>query len=71
LATHAQVAVEESKTAAAPSTLSESLIASMNEFSDKLIEQRKQLKPPASYPTRDNICEFREALNGTLRIVPD
>lgn len=40
----------------------------MNSLSDKLIEERKQLKPPASYPQRENISQFTEALNGTLRI---
>ena len=40
----------------------------MNELSDQLIEQRKQLKPPENYPQRANISAFREALNGTLNI---
>lgn len=64
---------EESKQAqsVAPTSLSESLIESLNALSDQLIEQRKQLKPPSSYPQRENISEFREALNGTLRIATD
>lgn len=40
----------------------------MDELSEKLIEQRRQMKPPASYPTRENISEFKEVLNGTLRV---
>ena len=59
---------EESKQAQAPTQLSASLIQSMNVLSDQLIEQRKQLKPPANYPQRENIGDFREALNGTLRV---
>lgn len=43
----------------------------MNTLSDQLIEQRKQLKPPANYPQRENIADFREALNGTLRVAGD
>ena len=63
---------EESKqaesTSAIPTSLSPGLIAQMNELSDKLIESRKQLKPPANYPQRENIGQFAEAVNGTLRI---
>jgi len=48
--------------------LSQSIIEKMNALSDQLIESRKQLKPPANYPQRENISQFSEALNGTLRI---
>jgi len=61
-------ASEESKQAAAPSLLSPVIIERMNVLSDQLIEQRKELKPPANYPQREHISEFKEALNGTLRV---
>ena len=40
----------------------------MNALSDQLIEERKQLKPPANYPQRENIGGFREAQNGAITI---
>lgn len=50
-----QASVEESKQAEAPTKLSSDLIERMNALSDQLIEQRKVLKAPASYPQRENI----------------
>lgn len=42
-----------------PSALTEQLVNEIDSLSAKLIEERKQLKPPNDYPTRDNI-EFKE-----------
>ena len=33
-----------------------------------MIEQRKQLKPPATYLQRENVADFREPMNGTLHL---
>ena len=66
-----QASAEESKQAEAPTRLSSDLIERMNALSDQLIEQRKVLKAPSGYPQRENISQFREALNGTLRITTD
>jgi hypothetical protein len=53
---------EESKQVESSLTsLSPAVIDGMNTLSDQLIEQRKQLKPPANYPQRENISGFREA----------
>ena len=54
-----------------PTQLNPELIESMNALSDQLIEQRKQLKPPSSYPQRENVSQFKKALNGTLRVAVD
>ena len=61
-------AEEESKQVEAPNTLKPALVDRMNALSDILIEQRKQMKPPETYPQREAISGFREALNGTLNV---
>ena len=43
-------AEEESKQVEAPNTLKPALVDRMNALSDELIEQRKQMKPPETYP---------------------
>lgn len=64
---------EESKQVeqSAATSLTPALIESMNSLSDQLIEQRKQLKPPANYPQRENVGGFREAQNGALAVCAD
>lgn len=50
-----ETVTEETKQKEIPTTLSQELIKRMNDLSDQLIEERRQMKAPDSYPQREQM----------------